>query len=147
MRRFGSPPERGRHYRDRPGVYGIILAPGGLLLTEQADPGPEIQLPGGGIDPGESLLPALVREVWEETGWRVAPLRVLGAYQRYVYMPEYDLFARKVCHIVLCRAVMRLGPPAEAGHRALVLPPQEAAPVLGSPGDGAWVRRVFSLGQ
>ncbi|MEO1549147.1 MAG: NUDIX domain-containing protein [Pseudomonadota bacterium] len=145
MRRFGSPPEPGRHYTDRPGAYGIILTKGGLLLTEQAEPGPEVQLPGGGIDPGEHMLPALMREIYEETGWRAAPLRVLGWYQRYTYMPEYDLYARKLCHIVLCRAAYALGPPSEAGHRALVLPPLEAVGVLGSPGDAAWVARTFGL--
>ncbi|WP_325052736.1 NUDIX domain-containing protein [Streptomyces triticirhizae] len=34
------------------------------------------ELPGGGIDPGESPREAAVRELWEETGQRLAPERL-----------------------------------------------------------------------
>lgn len=63
-----------------------------MLLTHQDAPEPEVQLPGGGIDPGESPVQALIREVYEETGWRISRPRRLGAYRRFTYMPEYDLW-------------------------------------------------------
>ena len=82
-----------------------------VLVTEQEAPQREFQLPGGGIDPGEGALRALHRECLEETGWRIRVLRRLGAFQRFAYLPEYDLWARKVCHIYLARPVLRHGEP------------------------------------
>ena len=63
IRRFGAPPHKNQSYRSRPGVYALLPRDGQLLLTCQLQPEPEVQLPGGGIDPGESPLPALHREV------------------------------------------------------------------------------------
>ncbi|WP_118138365.1 NUDIX domain-containing protein [Oceanicella sp. SM1341] len=135
LRRFGEPAEPGRRYTTRPGAYAIILGAGGLLVTETHVPEHEIQLPGGGIDPGESPLQALHREAFEETGWRIAPRLRLGAYQRFTYMPEYDLWARKVCHIYLCAAVARHGPPREAAHEPVWLAPGAATRALSNSGD------------
>jgi 8-oxo-dGTP pyrophosphatase MutT (NUDIX family) len=36
--------------------------------------------PGGSIDPFETPADAAVREMWEETGLYVEPIRILGAY-------------------------------------------------------------------
>ncbi len=145
MRRVGTPPLAGQSYRTRAGVYGLILHPDGLLLTEQADPGPEVQLPGGGIDPGESPVPALSREALEETGWSVRVLRRLGAYQRYTYMPEYDMWARKICHIYLCRTGICQGLPREPGHEAMICSPEAAVSLLGPVGDALHVANYFDL--
>ncbi|MEM0978045.1 MAG: NUDIX hydrolase [Pseudomonadota bacterium] len=130
--------DRNVTYTDRVGVYAIIQKGRSILLTEQADPGPEIQLPGGGIDPGESPLAALHREVFEETGWRIAAPRRLGAYKRYAYMPEYDLWARKICIIYSVQAVRALGPPREEGHRALWTDAVTAPDLLANSGDRAF---------
>jgi 8-oxo-dGTP pyrophosphatase MutT (NUDIX family) len=40
------------------------------------------ELPGGAVQPGERDDDAVVREVREETGLDVAPLRLVGTYQR-----------------------------------------------------------------
>ncbi|MEO0911681.1 MAG: NUDIX hydrolase [Pseudomonadota bacterium] len=143
MRRFGDPPLKARRYTVRPGAYAIILEGGRILVTEQDGdrlPEPEIQLPGGGIDPGESPVGALHREALEETGYRLHGLRRLGAYQRFTYMPDYDLWARKICHIYAATAGPRHGPPTEPGHRALWLAPEVAMAALYSPGDSFFVR-------
>ncbi|MBB94740.1 MAG: NUDIX hydrolase [Rhodobacteraceae bacterium] len=135
IRRFGEPPEPGRKYTRRVGAYALLERDGALLLTLQEDPGPELQLPGGGIDPGESPIAALHREVHEETGWSISdPCRV-GAFRRFTYMPEYDLYAEKICLIYLARPARRHGPPIEPGHSAVWLPPSEAARLLGNSGD------------
>ena len=137
MRRYGTPPQNGRRYTRRPGVYAILPREGQVLLTHQQEPVPEFQLPGGGIDPGEHPIDALHREVWEETGWSIAaPLR-LGVYKRFTYMPEYDLWAEKVCTIYLARPVLRHGPPVEPGHSAHWMPAVRALDQLGTSGDRA----------
>lgn len=142
IRRHGEALRPGRHYRPRPGVYAIMLRGTQLLATHQAAPVPEFQLPGGGIDQGEQPIAALHREVFEETGWRIAGIRRLGAFRRFTYMPEYDLWAEKLCTVFLARPVRRLGPPAEAGHRAVWLPVDEALQLLANPGDRAMLSLV-----
>lgn len=135
IRRFGERPEPGRHYVRRAGVYALLPQSGSLLLTCQMEPGPDLQLPGGGIDPGESPLPALHREVYEETGWQIAAPRRVGAFRRFAYMPEYDLWAEKICLIYMARPVRRLGPPTEAFHEPLWMSAPDAAQMLGNAGD------------
>lgn len=143
MRRFGKPPEPGRHYIPRVGVYAIITKGPRILLTEQAQPGlpVEIQLPGGGVDQGEHPLTALHREAYEETGWKIAPLRHYAVYRRYTYMPEYDLYAMKIAHIYLCHAVRRLGVPSEPHHRAVWADLAKAPDRLGPKGDAHFLRQ------
>jgi 8-oxo-dGTP diphosphatase len=139
IRRFGEPVKSGQRYTRRPGAYAILLRGNHILLTHQAEPVPEYQLPGGGIDPGEQPIPALHREVREETGWKIAVQHRVGAFRRYTYMPEYDLWAEKLCTIYLARPVRPLGPPTEIGHRAVWLPLERAVVRLGNAGDRAFL--------
>jgi len=139
IRRYGEVPQTGRRYIRRPGVYAILPEGDSLLLTFQQDPVPEFQLPGGGIDKGEQPIAALHREVFEETGWRIAEPRKVGVFRRFTYMPEYDLWAEKLCHIYLAHPVRPDGPPSEPGHTAIWMEAREAAAQLGNPGDAAFV--------
>jgi 8-oxo-dGTP diphosphatase len=143
MRRYGAPIRPDRKYRPRPGVYAVLLRGNRLLLTHQMAPTPEFQLPGGGIDPGESPVSALHREVFEETGWSIAAPRRVLPHRRFTYMPEYDLWAEKICAIFLARPVLRRGPPAEPGHSAVWVPAALAAEMVASPGDRAAIRAVL----
>ncbi|MEL7116538.1 MAG: NUDIX hydrolase [Pseudomonadota bacterium] len=145
IRRYGEPVIQGQAYRMRPGAYAILARGDDVLLTHQAEPIPEFQLPGGGIDPGESPIFALHREVFEETGWRITRPRRLGAFRRFTYMPEYDMWAEKICHIFLAWPTRRHGPPLEEGHTAIWMPAEVAAEELANAGDAAFVRRLFQL--
>jgi nucleoside triphosphatase len=58
------PPESMIH---RPSVYGIVLD-GQRVLLGKAKTTQKYVLPGGGINPGETMDEALKREMWEETG-------------------------------------------------------------------------------
>ena len=137
IRRYGEPVKTGQRYRRRPGVYAVLLRGDSILATFQQAPVPEFQLPGGGIDAGEQPVAALHREVIEETGWKIDVIRRIGAFRRFTFMPEYDLWAEKLCTVYLARPVLRLGPPSEAGHTAVWLPVEEAVARLGNPGDRA----------
>jgi 8-oxo-dGTP diphosphatase len=143
IRRYGEPVQPGQRYTRRPGVYAVLLQGDHILATHQAEPLPEFQLPGGGIDKGEQPIAALHREVLEETGWKIAVTRRLGAFRRFTFMPEYDMWAEKVCTVYLARPVRRLGPPTEAGHSAVWLPVDRALVMLGNPGDRGMLARVL----
>jgi 8-oxo-dGTP diphosphatase len=109
------------------------------LAPRWRDPHNELQLPGGGIDPGESPLRALHREVFEETGWHIARPRRLGAFRRFTFMPDYDRFAEKLCHVYVVHPVRRIGPPSEPNHKALWVDPAMALQNLANVGDAAFL--------
>ena len=142
IRRFGEAVKAGQRYRLRPGVYAVLMQGQDLLVTHQAEPNPEFQLPGGGIDRGEHPIAALHREVIEETGWRIATPRRIGSFRRFTYMPEYDKWAEKLCTVYLARPVRRLGPPTEPGHSAVWMEGVEALDRLGNAGDRAMLARA-----
>ena len=137
MRRYGEAVQPGQSYRRRPGVYAILLRGDDILLTHQKDPDDEFQLPGGGIDAGENPLPALHREVMEETGWHITGARRFGAFRRFCYMPDYGFWAEKVCTVYIAQPTLRIGTPTEAGHSAHWMPAHQAVDLLGNPGDRA----------
>ena len=59
-----------------------------ILLTRRADNG-QWCLPGGGIDPGEDVAEACVREMLEETGLHVRIVRLLGIYSSPHLIVQY----------------------------------------------------------
>ena len=146
IRRYGEAVVTGQTYRRRPGVYAVLMDGEGLLLTHQAEPDPEYQLPGGGIDKGEHPIAALHREVMEETGWHISTPRRIGAYRRFVFMPDYDMWAEKLCTIYLARPVMRMGPPTEPGHSAIWVSAREGLALLDNVGDRAVLAGLLQAG-
>lgn len=80
------------------GVYGICVQDGKLLVINKQG-GPytnRYDLPGGTVEPHESLTDALHREFREETGIRIEVLRNLGALD---YVIPYPLEKRGTTHI------------------------------------------------
>ncbi len=59
-----------------------------VLLTKRTDNG-RWCIPGGGMDPGESVEEACVREVYEETGLHVETTRLVGVYTNPGMVVEY----------------------------------------------------------
>jgi ADP-ribose pyrophosphatase YjhB (NUDIX family) len=63
------------------GVFAAIFDERGRILCVKQAYGPRRwALPGGRMEPGESVPAALVREVHEETGYRVESGRLIGVY-------------------------------------------------------------------
>jgi ADP-ribose pyrophosphatase YjhB (NUDIX family) len=78
-----------RHGAVQFGASALILdEDGNLLLTRRADNG-RWCLPGGRMDPGESVAETCVREVLEETGLEVEIVRLIGIYSNPHRLVEY----------------------------------------------------------
>jgi len=62
-------------------VAACIVSKGYVLLTKRDEnlQRGEWELPGGKVRLGEALEDALVREIKEELGWKVTPIRLLHA--------------------------------------------------------------------
>ena len=80
-----NPADRPRTTRST--VRVLLTNPAGeTLLFEDSDPGLDDArwwvTPGGGIDPGESELEAAIREVAEETGYRLEESDLIGPIAR-----------------------------------------------------------------
>lgn len=63
-----------------PAVAAIIRDEAGSVLLIRRGDGRGWSLPGGIMEPGEHLVDCLIREVQEETGLEVEPVRLVGIY-------------------------------------------------------------------
>lgn len=117
--------EAGRPYQCRPGAYGLAWRPqaGLLLLVETAD---GLEIPGGGIEPGETAEAALAREFLEETGFRVERSHALFGLRQYLTRPVSGKFYDKHCTFFAVAVAEQGGEPQEAGHRPFWCAPPEA---------------------
>jgi len=62
-------------------VAAVVEHDGRYLMVEEASPdGPVLNQPAGHLDPGETLIQAVVREVLEETAHPFTPTHLIGVY-------------------------------------------------------------------
>lgn len=55
---------------------------GNILVQDRADPDwPGLCFPGGHVEPGESFVESVIREVWEETGLTIENPKLCGTKQ------------------------------------------------------------------
>lgn len=69
------------------GVAAVVIDGDGRALTIRRHTPSRWELPGGALENGETLQAGLVREVREEIGLDVEPLRLTGVYQNMALGP------------------------------------------------------------
>lgn len=73
-------------------VAAVIARDGRYLMVEETTPeGLRLNQPAGHLDPGESLLQAVVREALEETACHFVPDGLLGVYLARFQRPGLDV--------------------------------------------------------
>lgn len=143
---FGTPDPSGPS-RDRPAAFGLALRDGRLACVRIEKPeGVFIDLPGGGVDPGETPDQAMVRELGEETGLLVRasgpPVAHAGQFIRmWDGSPANSLSDFFVAEIVGENPALKV----EDDHTLIWLSPDEALQLLRHDAHAwavaAWLRR------
>jgi len=104
-----------------PAVGAVIPDAEGRILLQEKNEEPGWFIPGGAVEPGEHPEVALVREIAEETGLIVCPLKVVlvfgGEAYRYVY-PNGDK-VEIIGALYECEVTGRTGEPLDAETKRL----------------------------
>jgi ADP-ribose pyrophosphatase YjhB (NUDIX family) len=90
-----------------PAASAIVLDDAGRILLHKRTDNEYWSIPGGSMEPGESIGEAVVREVREETGVEATVEKILGVYSNPRHVSVYDdgEVRQQFSVCFLCRAV------------------------------------------
>lgn len=143
---FGEP-RAGRVYTDRPAAFGILERDGQIAAVriEKPDGATWIDLPGGGVDPGETPEQGVVREFGEEAGLRVSVREPLTQADQFFVNTEGEAWNNRSAFFILDLVAPDAGLKIEDDHTLIWLSPLEAIASLRHDSHawsvGAWLRR------
>jgi 8-oxo-dGTP diphosphatase len=118
----------GIHYIERSGVYAVIENDHKQIAVIETSAG--YFLPGGGIDPGETEINALKREIMEEIGHQVSVVTEIGEAVEYIKGRMDGTYFRIHGTFYKARIETKIGEGMEKDHRLIWLSPEEACKVL-----------------
>ena len=127
MHEFGDKLD-GIRYIARRGAYAVIQNNDrqiGLIET-----GNGYFLPGGGIDPGETEIDALKRELIEETGYQISVIREIGAAVEYIEASREKTYYQIQSTFYRVQLGSKTGEGIEKDHRFIWLPLEAAIQLL-----------------
>ena len=80
----------------------LIIENNSVLLVEYDDNGIHYNLPGGGLEPGETIIEGVAREVFEETTAEVevGPLALIYEFPPHKQSGDYDEDAKHGLHLI-----------------------------------------------
>ena len=132
------------HATPKVDVRGAAFRDDRILLVQERE-GEAWSLPGGWVDVGESPSEAVAREVREESGYKVRPVRLLGLYDR-----DRRRFPPHLWHIwkVFFLCELEGGDPAPLGYETLEArffgPDELPAPLRFGDATQAEIERCFA---
>jgi len=116
--------KKGIVYRERPSVYGIAYNAKGEILVARARG--KLVLPGGGVDEGETAENALLREILEETGWRVDIIDEVCRANEYMVSKRKNRATNKLAQFFRIEAIDQIHDPLDDDHEPLWIPRKRA---------------------
>ena len=116
------------NYIDRPGAYAVIVNNRKQIAVIETHNG--YFLPGGGMDPGETEMDALHRELMEETGYQISVLAEIGAGVEYIQASGEDKYYRIWSRFYQAQLESKTGKGMEQDHRLVWLPQDDAIRLL-----------------
>jgi len=140
--------EPGRTYADRPAAFGIASRGGEIALVRVQKPGHPLwhDLPGGALDPGESVEQAVVREFGEETGLTVAAGAVFARADQFFVNTDGVAFNNRAAFLTLTLGGYDAGLKIEDDHTLVWMTPRAALAALRHDAHAwavtAWLRRA-----
>lgn len=113
----------GREVTDRKSAYGLALENNKILFVKPAWK-QDLDLPGGGVEKGETLTESLIREFYEETGARVTPVSTepLAIIGQLFYADDIDKYfdSKQYFFLVKIKEIDKQWKPDEKEIRELI---------------------------
>jgi 8-oxo-dGTP diphosphatase len=142
MLEFGNRVE-GVAYVERPGAYAIIRNASNAIAVVRTLEG--YLLPGGGVEPRETLESGLRREILEELGCELEILDELCAAAQFIYDSEEGVYYRKIGHFFSATLGKKVAEPVEKDHELVWCAPDECVRTLAQEFQAWAIRQVFKV--
>jgi 8-oxo-dGTP diphosphatase len=125
---FTNQADKNKQYTTRVGAYAVIKNDQGLIAAVKTSTG--YFLPGGGLEPGESLAECLSRECLEEIGAEITALNnfARGTYYFHSTQADYDMLSDG--YFFTCQIARFLKVETEADHELVWLEREQAIKLL-----------------
>jgi 8-oxo-dGTP diphosphatase len=127
-------------YIDRPGAYAIVKDGANRIALVRTPKG--YFLPGGGVDPNETVEQALRRELIEEIGYESKIEAKLGIAAQYLHAKDQNIYFRKVGHFFVVRLTDKVST-SDNSHELVWCPLDESLEKLAQEFQAWGVRQAF----
>ena len=107
---------KGREYRTRTGVYALMVDDQGFVVLVGRVDSDLHELPGGGLESGESHEEGLSRELREELGWSIQVGSYLGMAVQYTTMSPSGRYYKLEGHFYTAKKLQEISGKIEDDH-------------------------------